>query len=78
VAPNKEVWTFTSREGRVEIEDSVYLASADGARRTVQLVIYGHARHTPSIAWTLQQASPPALVKSAGRGAREEQPKLPL
>ncbi len=78
VAPNKEVWTFTSGEGRVEIEDSVYLASADGARRTSQLVIHGYARHTPNVAWSLQQAGPPTLVKTGGRRTREEEPKLPL
>ena len=34
--PHKEVWTFAVRDGQVELEDSVYLAGADGPRRTVQ------------------------------------------
>jgi len=78
MAPDKELWTFSTSHGRIEIEDSVYLASAEGARRTVQLVIYGHARNTARIAWTLQHASPSALVKGTMRRTREEEPRLPL
>ena len=78
MAPDKEVWTFTVSDGRVELEDSVYLAGAEGPRRTVQLVVYGHARNTPRVAWSLQLSSPAATVKSTARSAREEQPKLPL
>jgi uncharacterized heparinase superfamily protein len=77
MAPDKEVWTFTAHDGRVELEDSVYLASAEGPRRTTQLVIYGHALHAPRVAWSLQQSSTVALVKGAAR-ARAEEPKLPL
>src|SRR6266851_4876476 len=36
--PNKEVWTFSAYEDRVDLEESVYLASPDGPRRTVQIV----------------------------------------
>ena len=43
MTPNKEVWTFSAGDSQVELEDSVYLAGAEGARRTVQLVIYGRA-----------------------------------
>jgi uncharacterized heparinase superfamily protein len=78
MAPNKEVWTFNAGEGRVDLEDSVYLAAADGPRRTLQLVIYGHARNTPQVAWTLQQVGPSTAVKATARRAREEEPKLPL
>ena len=34
MAPDKDVWTFSVRDGRVELEDSVYLAGAEGPRRT--------------------------------------------
>jgi len=79
VAPNKEVWTFSVQDGRVELEDSVYLAAADGPRRTAQLVIHGNARATPRVLWTLQQAAP-ALLATAGttRRTRVEEPRLPL
>ena len=32
--PNKEVWTFSAYEDRIELEESVYLAGTDGPRRT--------------------------------------------
>jgi len=77
MAPDKELWTFTVREGRVDLEDSVYLAGAEGPRRTTQLVIYGHAGHAPRVSWSLH-AGPAALIKSTARGAREDEPRLPL
>jgi len=77
--PNKDVWIFSSHEARVELEDSVYLAATDGPRRTVQMVINGHARATPRVAWSLAQTSSAALVSAAApRRAREEAPRLPL
>ena len=42
--------------GRVEIEESVYLAGTDGPRRTLQIVIYGRARKVPRVQWTLAVA----------------------
>jgi uncharacterized heparinase superfamily protein len=77
MTPDKEVWTFAVRDGRVDLEDSVYLAGAEGPRRTVQLVVYGHARNTPRVAWSFQ-AGPAALAKSTARGVRADEPKLPL
>jgi len=78
MTPHKEVWTFAVRDGQVEVEDSVYLAGAEGPRRTVQLVIYGHAHETPRVAWSLQLTQVPAAPKPAPRHARAEEPKLPL
>jgi uncharacterized heparinase superfamily protein len=74
--PNKEVWTFSAFEDRIELEESVYLAGTDGPRRTTQLVIYGRARTVARVQWAfaLLAASP----LSAGRRARGEEPKLPL
>jgi len=77
MAPDKELWTFTVGDGRLELEDSVYLASSEGPRRTTQLVIYGHARHAPRVSWSLH-AGPAALLKTTARGAREDEPRLPL
>jgi len=75
VAPNNEVWTFNAPEERVELEDSVYLSGTDGPRRTVQMVIYGHARRVPRVVWSFQQTDPSA-VEAAARRVRGEQPKL--
>jgi uncharacterized heparinase superfamily protein len=75
MAPDKELWTLTVHDGRIELEDSVYLAGAEGPRRTTQLVIYGHARHAPRVSWSLH-AGPAALLKTTARSAREDEPRL--
>ncbi len=56
MTPNKEIWTFTAHEDRVELEDSVYLAGSEGPRRTTQIVIHGHARTASRVQWSLQHA----------------------
>ena len=76
MTPNKEVWTFSAREDRVELEDSVYLAASEGPRRTMQIVIHGHARTASRVQWSFQQASlqrSPAAARLAA--ARDEEPK---
>ncbi|MGD0025225.1 MAG: heparinase II/III family protein [Xanthobacteraceae bacterium] len=78
MAPNKEVWTFSAGDSQVELEDSVYLAGAEGARRTMQLVIYGRARNVPRVVWSFQQANLAPVATGIGRPAREEEPRLPL
>jgi uncharacterized heparinase superfamily protein len=73
--PSKDVWTFDAYESTVEIEESVYLAGADGPRRTVQIVIYGHARQADRVHWSFSRVTP------AGTGPRRErgdEPELPL
>jgi uncharacterized heparinase superfamily protein len=77
--PNKEVWTFSAHEDRVELEDSVYLAGSEGPRRTAQIVIRGHARTASRVQWSLQQAPAGALASTGtARRAREDEPRLPL
>lgn len=78
ITPHKEVWTFTAGDGQVEFEDSVYLAGAEGPRRTVQLVIHGRAREMAHVGWSLQLTQVPAAPKPAPRHARAEEPKLPM
>jgi uncharacterized heparinase superfamily protein len=75
VLPNREVWTFDAYEERVDIEESVYLAGPDGPRRTVQIVIHGHAREVPRVHWTFAHRD--ANEPTARRATREE-PELPL
>ncbi|HTS40918.1 MAG TPA: heparinase II/III family protein [Xanthobacteraceae bacterium] len=75
VLANKEVWNFDAHENQVEIEESVYLAGNDGPRRTVQIVIHGHARQTQRVHWSFTH------VTSSGTGTRRErgdEPELPL
>jgi uncharacterized heparinase superfamily protein len=77
--PNKEVWTFSAGEHRIQLEDSVYLAGNDGPRRAVQLVISGQARSAPRVAWSFAQANAGALATpGTTRRVREKEPRLPL
>jgi uncharacterized heparinase superfamily protein len=73
--PDKDVWSFGTYGERVEIEESVYLAGPEGPRRTVQIVIYGHARQHPVVRWSLRHTPP---VPAATRPNRAEEPELPL
>jgi uncharacterized heparinase superfamily protein len=73
--PDREVWTFNAFEDAVEIEESVFLSGPDGPRRTVQIVIYGHARRQPAVQWSFRHTPPAqaAPVKPTG-----DEPELPL
>jgi uncharacterized heparinase superfamily protein len=78
--PNREAWTFSAGEGRVQLEDSVYLSANEGPRRTAQIVIHGEARSAPRVTWRFQQSTPaPAPAStSTPRRVREKAPRLPL
>jgi uncharacterized heparinase superfamily protein len=78
--PNREVWTFSASDGRVQLEDSVYLSGNDGARRTAQIVIHGEARTSPRVAWWFTQSTPATAPVGAStpRRVREKAPRLPL
>jgi uncharacterized heparinase superfamily protein len=73
--PDREVWTFATLAESVELEESVFLAGTDGPRRTVQIVIYGHARSQQTVRWNLRH-TPPAPAGT--RPARADEPELPL
>lgn len=73
--PDKEVWTFATLADVVQLEESVYLAGPDGPRRTVQIVIYGHARSEPAVRWSFRH-TPPA--QPGARPERADEPELPL
>lgn len=73
--PDREVWTFASQGEPVHVEESVYLAGSDGPRRAVQIVIYGHARQTPTVRWSFRH-TPPAAPKA--RTEHDDEPELPL
>ena len=74
---NKEVWTFSAYHDQVELEDSVYLAGSEGPRRTLQLVIRGHAQTAARVQWLLQ-GYPAEGANGGARRADEEEPRLPL
>lgn len=74
--PDRDVWTFNAYEDAVEIEESVYLAGPDGPRRTVQMVIYGHARTQPNVQWAFTHT--PRTSRDSRREPRSDEPELPL
>jgi uncharacterized heparinase superfamily protein len=80
VTPNREAWTFSAGEGRVQLEESVYLSGNEGPRRTAQIVIHGEAHSAPRVTWRFQQSAPAAASAGASsqRRLREKVPKLPL
>jgi uncharacterized heparinase superfamily protein len=75
VMANKEVWTFTAYEDRIDLEESVYLAGNDGPRRTVQIVIHGRVGNVMRVQWTFALSASSGPAARRGRG---EDPQLPL
>ena len=73
--PDRELWTFNSYGDAVAIEESVFLSGLDGPRRTVQIVIYGHARSQAKVRWSFRH-TPPAPPGT--RPERADEPELPL
>jgi uncharacterized heparinase superfamily protein len=73
--PDRDVWTFTAYEDPVEIEESVFLGGPDGPRRTVQIVIFGHARTQTRVQWAFTHTRHGARYQ---REARPDEPELPL
>jgi len=73
--PDKELWTFNTHGDAIKLEESVFLSSSEGPRRTVQIVIYGRVRETSRVRWTFRH-SPPAPPGT--RPERADEPELPL
>jgi uncharacterized heparinase superfamily protein len=76
--PSREVWTFDAHEDHVDLEESVFLAGREGPRRTLQIVIHGHARRGPHVRWTVSQKTPAPQAQGPARRERTEEPQLPL
>jgi uncharacterized heparinase superfamily protein len=57
VLPNRDVWTFTAYQTKVEVEESAYLAGPDGPRRAAQIVIHGRVREIDRVRWTFAQTN---------------------
>ncbi len=77
VLPNRDVWTFETREDKVDLEDSVFLAGSDGPRRTAQIVIRQNVRQATNIRWSFSRSAGGVAATTARRNARRE-PELPL
>ena len=53
--PNREAWQFTASPAEAFVEDSVFLASSDGMRRTEQIVVTLRPSETPSVRWRFER-----------------------
>ena len=74
--PDRAAWNFNAYEDVVELEESVYLAGAEGPRRTTQIVIYGKGRRAPRVRWSFTHRAAPAAGEQ--QTGHDEQPWLPL
>ena len=69
MAPNKEVWTFSAGDDRVELEDSVYLAGTEGRAAPCRWSSTARRAQAPRVVWSFQQANPLPLPRPGSRGA---------
>lgn len=73
ILPNRVGWLFTAEDREVELEESIFLASPEGPRRTEQMVIRGTVGDSPEIRWRLERSGP-----GARRGREDGQADLPI
>ncbi len=62
--PNGDEWLFEAGGLAIEIEESIFFASAEGPRRTEQLVVQGETATLRQVAWSFTQrleTPPPEL-----------------
>ncbi len=64
VLPGGHVWTFEAGGLPVSVEESVFFAAPDGARRTEQLTVSGGFRSTPSVTWSFSKVAPTAKAQA--------------
>lgn len=69
--PSGEVWAFEAPGLTVSIEESIFLAAADGRRRTEQLSVSYDAAQTPQILWRF------ARVGTTPRPGKPQEPSEP-
>jgi uncharacterized heparinase superfamily protein len=55
VLPNREAWQFSAAPAEAFVEDSIFLASSDGMRRTEQIVLAVRPSETPSVRWRFER-----------------------
>lgn len=73
--PSGEVWAFEASGLKVAIEESIFLAAADGKRRTEQLVVSYDAVSKPQIAWRFARIG---TAQQAGRASGSSTQAAPL
>ena len=73
VLPSREAWQFEVDRGEAQLEESVFFSSANGTRRTEQIVLAVEPVQTPSIRWRFVRLAPAA--QTAARES-EKTPEL--
>jgi uncharacterized heparinase superfamily protein len=74
-----EVWSFEAGGLTIAIEESIFLASSDGRRRTEQLMIAFDAVTTPRVTWRLNRisAANPRAGKTVAAAIAEREAREP-
>lgn len=67
--PNREAWQFSTASAEAFVEDSVFLATPDGMRRTEQIVLIVRPGETPSLRWRFDR-----LARMPSSGQPDEPP----
>jgi uncharacterized heparinase superfamily protein len=53
--PNRSAWEFQAAGLPLQLEESIFFASTEGARRTVQIVVAAATSAQPSLAWSFRK-----------------------
>ncbi|MGU3495222.1 heparinase II/III family protein [Xanthobacteraceae bacterium A53D] len=71
--PNGEAWAFVAPGQQVVLDESIFLATPDGPRRTTQIVLLGGLDTEPRLVWTLLRTREAQTPRGSGsRGSRHE------
>lgn len=73
--PNREVWSFRADDLEAGLEESVYFASSERARRTEQIVLSFQTRERHAVTWRFERSASPAR-RSAPRETDGDVPTL--
>ncbi|HLH11740.1 MAG TPA: heparinase II/III family protein [Methylovirgula sp.] len=68
--PDKSRWVFSAHDHPIEIEESIFFASADGPRPCEQIVVRGHMDQAAQIAWSLRHLEEDHAERSEAEAER--------
>jgi hypothetical protein len=60
----------------VSVEESIFFAAPDGARRSEKLVVQGRWRSEPQVAWSFTRVGDPKGAGSSDPAKTEDEPEL--
>ncbi len=75
--PSGEVWAFEAGGLKIAIEESIFLAAAEGGRRTEQLAVSYDAARQPRIAWRLSRVGTAQRTVPKPASVEDEAPSSP-